>query len=161
MTWTDFVVNTGFGSYYDEVPDLTGVRLRSVHLDGWDPAVTLRLDLPRFPDRWDGRPGDTMQCHVQFCMVEDFLMEGWQPPVTADISLRELPEHRLAVAVTAPGVAVSFTSNASLVAGRFSVFTRDPDGGDDIGPHHFARPLENRLYPTVPPAYVDTFFWRV
>lgn len=155
-----------FAAYYDEVPDLTGVRLRSVHLDGWDPTVTLRFDLPVFPDRWtfpDDRergPGDTLQCQVRFYMVQDFLMEGRQPPVTADVSLRELPEHRLAVRVDAPGVAVSFTANASLKAGRFSVFTPDADGGDG-GPHHFARRLESRLYPTVPPVYVNTFYERV
>ncbi|MCJ1678942.1 immunity 50 family protein [Streptomyces sp. APSN-46.1] len=161
MTWSDFVVNAqAFATYYDEVPDLMGVRLRSVHLDGFDPTVTLRLDLPRFPDRWDGMPGDTMQCQIQFYMVQDFLMEGWQPPVTADITLRALPLHRLAVQVTAPGVAVSFTANASVKAGRISVFKLDPDGGDS-GPHHFSRGLESKLYPTVPPTYVNTFYERV
>lgn len=162
MTWNDFLVNAkdAFTTYYDGVPDLAGVRLRSVHLDGWDPTVTLRLDLPRFPDRWDGGPGDTMQCQLQFVMVQDFLMEGWQPPVTADVALCALPEHRLAVQVVAPGVAVSFTANASVLAGRFSVFTRDADGGDS-GPHHFSRALERRLYPTVPPTYVNTFYERV
>lgn len=162
MTWTDFVVNAKgtLTTYYDEVPDLTGVRLRSVHLDGWDPTVTLRFDLPRFPDRWDGVPGDTMQCQIQFSVVQDFLMEGWQPPVTADVALRALPEHRLAVQVAAPGVAVSFTASASVKAGRISVFTRGADGGDG-GPHDFTRRLESKLYPTVPPPYVNTFYERV
>ncbi|MFB6827087.1 Imm50 family immunity protein [Streptomyces virginiae] len=160
MTWTDLVVNPDLQSHYDEVPDLTGVRLRSVHVDGWDPTVTLRLDLPRFPDHWQGGPGDTMQCHIQFYMVQDFRMEGWQPPVTADVALRALPEHRLAVDVTGPGVTVSFTSNASLKAGRISVFTPDADGSDS-GRHHFSRPVETKLYPTVPPTYVNTFYERV
>ncbi|TDU80243.1 hypothetical protein [Streptomyces sp. KS 21] len=160
MTWTDFVVNADFTAYYDAVPDLTGVRLRSVHLDGWDPTVTLRLDLPRFPDRWEAAPGDTVQCQIQFAMVQDFLMEGWQPPVTADVVLRALPEHRLAVEVVAPGVAVSFTANASVLAGKISVFTQDADGGDS-GSRSFTRPLETRLYPTLPPACVNTFYERV
>ncbi|WP_404958390.1 Imm50 family immunity protein [Streptomyces sp. 147326] len=161
MTWTDFVVNAkAIESHYHEVPDLTGVRLRSVNLDGSDSAVILRLDLPRFPDRWDGGPGDTLQCQIQFLMVQDFLMEGWQPSVTADVSLHELPEHRLAVQVTAPGVAVSFTSNASLKVGRVSVFNRDADGGDS-GLQHFTRPLETKRYPTIPPPYTSSFFERV
>ncbi|MEU3771981.1 hypothetical protein AB0F11_01955 [Streptomyces sp. NPDC032472] len=160
MTWTDFVVNArAFATYYDEVPNLSGVRLRSVRLDGWDPTVTLRLDLP-FPDRWEGPPGDAAQCQIQFYMVQDFVMEGWRPPVTAEVSLRPLPEHRLAVHVTSTGVDVAFTSNASLKAGRFSVFTQDADGGDS-GPHHFSRPLESKLYPTIPPMYVNTFYERV
>ncbi|MFD9368268.1 hypothetical protein ACFWA6_11260 [Streptomyces sp. NPDC060020] len=63
MTWTDLVPDRDvFAPYYDEVPELSGVRLRSVHLDAWGSAVTLRLDLPRFPDRWDRGPGDTLQC---------------------------------------------------------------------------------------------------
>ncbi|NXY96608.1 hypothetical protein HYE82_19885 [Streptomyces sp. BR123] len=160
MTWTDLVVNADLQSQYDEVPDLTGVRLRSVHLDGWDSTVTLRLDLPRFPDHWQGGPGDTMQCHIQFYVVQEFLLEGWQPPVTADVALRALPQNRLAVDVTGPGVTVSFTSHASLKVGRISVFTRDADGNDS-GRHHFSRPLETKLYPTVPPTYVNTFYERV
>ncbi|MFJ6053374.1 Imm50 family immunity protein [Streptomyces sp. NPDC092307] len=161
MTWTDYVVNAkAIESYYQEVPDLTDVRLRSVNLDGWDSAVILRLDLPRFPDRWDGTPGDTMQCQIQFLMVQDFLMEGWQSSVTANVTLHELPEHRLAVQVTAPGAAMSFTSNASLKVGRISAFERDTDGGDS-GLQHFTRPLETKRYPTIPPPYVSTFFKRV
>ncbi|WP_437087195.1 Imm50 family immunity protein [Streptomyces sp. enrichment culture] len=160
MTWTDLVVNPAFRSLYDEVPDLTGVRLRSVHLDGWDATVTMRLDLPGFPDRWEGGPGDTMQCHIQFYTVRDFLMEGWRPPVTANVVLRALPEHRLSVELKAPGVTVTFTSHESLIAGKFSVFTRDTDGGDS-GRHYFSRPLESKLYPTVPPTYVNTFYERV
>ncbi|MEV7558060.1 Imm50 family immunity protein [Streptomyces sp. NPDC089795] len=160
MSWSEFVVNADLGLYYDQVPDLTGVRVRSVHLDGWDPTVTLRLDLPRFPDRWSGGPGDTMQCHIQFSMVQDFRMEGWRPAVTGDIALGQLPDHRLAVGLEASGVSVSFTSNDSLLVGRFSVFTRDADGGDS-GRHHFTRPLENRLPPMIPPPYANTFFERV
>ncbi|MFF0214424.1 Imm50 family immunity protein [Streptomyces vinaceus] len=160
MTWNDFVVNADFTAYYDEIPDLAGVRLRSVHLDGWDPTVTLRLDLPRYPDRWEGAPGDTLQCQIQFMMVREFLMEGWRPPVTADVVLRALPEHRLAVEVAAPGLAVSFTANASVKAGKISVFTQDAEGGDG-GARSFARALESRLYPTLPPVHVNSFYERV
>ncbi|WP_374774899.1 hypothetical protein OG756_20270 [Streptomyces sp. NBC_01310] len=160
MTWTDFVVNDRpFAPYYDDVPELTGVRLRSVHLDGWGSSVVLRLDLPAFPDRWDGGPGDTMQCQLGFSHVQDFVMEGWRPPVTADVVLTELPRHRLAVRAAAPGTEVSFTAAASVLAGKLSVFTRDADGGD-AGPRRFTRPVETRLYPTLPPTYVNSFYER-
>ncbi|MFD9405709.1 hypothetical protein ACFWBN_01630 [Streptomyces sp. NPDC059989] len=159
--WEEFIANgPALAPHYDEVPELTGVRLRSVHLDGWGSAVTLRLDLPGFPDRWEGGPGDTMQCQVAFSHVADFVMEGWRPPVTADVVLTELPAHRLAVRVEAPGTGVSFTANASVLVGKFSVFTRDPDGGDG-GPHHFAGRLDGRLYPTVPPTYANPFYERL
>ncbi|MGW2584617.1 hypothetical protein ACWCYZ_25380 [Streptomyces virginiae] len=161
MTWTDFVVNArAITTYYDVVPELSGVRLRSVHLDGWGCAVTLRLDLPRFFDRSDDMPGDTAQCHIQFLMVQDFRMEGWRRAVTADVTLHEQPEHRLAVQVRGAGVAVSFTSNASLKVGRISSFRRTADGGDG-GQHHFSRPLERKRYPMIPPTYSSTFYERV
>ncbi|MFJ6940561.1 Imm50 family immunity protein [Streptomyces sp. NPDC101132] len=142
---------------YDELPPLTGVRLRSVNLDGWAPTVTLRLDLPRFADRWEGAPGDTVQCHLQFTHVEDFEMEGWQPPVTVDVTLEELPGHRLDVRVSGAGTRLRFTSNASLLAGHVSVYERAADGGD-AGPHQFLRKLDARLHRTVPPTTAKTFY---
>ncbi|MFG2297743.1 Imm50 family immunity protein [Streptomyces sp. NPDC048603] len=144
------------GALYDELPPLGGVRLRSVRIDGWAPTVTLRIDLPRFADRWEGEPGDTVQCHLQFGHVEDFEMDGWEPPAEVDITWEELPGHRLAVRVEGSGVRVSFTSDASPLAGHVSVFTADADGGDG-GPHQFVRKLDSRLYRTVPPPTVKTF----
>ncbi|WP_319597981.1 immunity 50 family protein [Streptomyces griseus] len=158
MTRTDLVPNRDvFAPYYDEVPELSGVRLRSVHLDAWGSVVALRLDLPRFPDRWGRGPGDTMQCHLAFSHVEDFAMTGWRPPVTADVALTPLPRHRLAVRVAAPELDVSYTSNADVLAGRLSVFTLGPDG-EDAGPHRFTSILERKLFPTVPEAHVNTFY---
>ncbi|MEV0410457.1 hypothetical protein AB0I68_06470 [Streptomyces sp. NPDC050448] len=51
MTRRDgFVVNgPDFEPYDDEVPEPAGVRLRSLHLDGWSPTVVLRFDTPRYP----------------------------------------------------------------------------------------------------------------
>ncbi|MFD4025601.1 Imm50 family immunity protein [Streptomyces sp. NPDC058576] len=158
MTWTDLVPNRDvFAPYFDEVPELSGVRLRSVHLDAWGSVVTLRLDLPRFPDRWDRGEGDTMQCHLAFSHVEDFEMTGWRPPVAADVALTPLPRHRLAVRVTAPKLGLAYTSNADVLAGRLSVFTLGPDGEDD-GPHHFTSILGRKLFPTVPGTHVNTFY---
>ncbi len=57
-------------------------------------VVTLRLDLPRFPDRWDRGPGDTLQCHLAFAAVQDFEMTGWRPPATADVVLTPFHDHR-------------------------------------------------------------------
>lgn len=160
MNWADLVPGPSvLAPYYDEVPGLTGIRLRSVHVDGWGSGVVLRLDLPRFPDRWDGGPGDTLQCQIGFVHVEDFVMEGWRPPVTADVGLTPLPRNRLAVHVTAPGTEVSFTSNASLSLGKAAVFTRGADGTDG-GPRRHVRPFEDRLYPQLPPAYRNSFYER-
>ncbi|MFE2479764.1 hypothetical protein [Streptomyces sp. NPDC059389] len=162
LRWDRYVANGDvFAPYYDEVPDLAGVRLRSVHLDGWAPSVVLRLDLPRYPDRWEGGgPGDTLQCQLAFSHVGDFEMTGWQPPVTADVALTALPRHRLAVRITAAGADVSFTANASVLAGTLSVFTRSDDGADD-GPHHRTNAFWQRRHPTVPPTSENTYFIRV
>ncbi|MFE5807672.1 hypothetical protein [Streptomyces sp. NPDC056491] len=160
VNWADLVPGPpALAPYYDEVPGLTGVRLRSVHADGWGSCVILRLDLPRFPDRWDGGLGDTLQCQIGFSHVEDFVMEGWRPPVTADIGLTPLPRNRLAVHVTAPGTEVSFTTVASLTLGKVGVLTQDADGGDG-GPRRHVRALYDRLYPTLPPTHVNIFYER-
>ncbi|MBZ9596989.1 hypothetical protein K7B06_18185 [Streptomyces erythrochromogenes] len=160
MNWADLVPGPpALAPYYDEVPALTGVRLRSVHADGWGSGVVLRLDLPRFPDRWDGGPGGTLQCRIGFGHVEDFVMEGWRPPVTADVRLTALPRNRLAVRVTGPGTEVSFTTVASLSLGGIGVFTRDADGGDG-GPRSHLRPVLDRLYPVLPPTHVNAFYER-
>lgn len=61
MTRTDLVPNRDvFAPYYDEVPELSGVRLRSVHLDAWGSVVALRLDLPGF--RTAGAGGRVTPC---------------------------------------------------------------------------------------------------
>ncbi|MER5929376.1 hypothetical protein [Streptomyces sp. NPDC002054] len=142
---------------FEELPELTGVRLRSVRMDGWAPTVTLRIDLPSLAGRWEAGPGETVQCHLQFGHVADFEMEGWRPPATVDFSFEELPDHRLAVRVAGPGVRVAFTSNASPLAGHLSVFAQDAEGGDG-GPHAFVRKLDVRLYDTVPPVTARTFY---
>ncbi|MFJ5550845.1 Imm50 family immunity protein [Streptomyces sp. NPDC093225] len=159
MTWSDLVDNRAavFDPLYDDLPALTGVRLRSVHLDGWAPTVTLRLDLPGFADRWEGQPADTVQCHLQFSHVEDLEMDGWQPPATVDFGFEELPGHRLAVRAAGAGVLLRFTANASVLAGHLSAFTRAADGGDG-GPHQFVRRLDARLHRTVPPTTAKTFY---
>ncbi|MGW6981340.1 hypothetical protein ACWGE1_18120 [Streptomyces sp. NPDC054932] len=160
MNWADRVPGPPvLTAYYGEVPGLTGVRLRSVHADGWGSCVILRLDLPRPPDRGHAGPGDTLQCQIGFLHVEEFVMEGWRPPVTADIALTDLPRHRMAVHVTAPGTEVSFTANASLSLGKVGVFAPDADGGDG-GPRRFDRAPESRLYPTLPPTHVNAFYER-
>ncbi|MFF3653451.1 hypothetical protein ACFYXV_33055 [Streptomyces sp. NPDC002181] len=67
---------------------------------------------------------------------------------------------RLEVEVAAPGVGLSFTANASVKAGKISLFTQDADGGDS-GSRSFSRALESRLFPALPQVYVNTFYERV
>jgi hypothetical protein len=141
MTWSDLVPNRRavFDPYYDELPELAAVRVRSVHIDGWTPAVTVRIDLPRYPDRWERGDGDTAQCLLRFVGVESFLMKGWRPPVEADFTFTELPGNRIAVRGAGGSLDLSFVSDASVEATGLSVFVRGGDGGDD-GTRHFAEP---------------------
>ncbi|WP_455352131.1 Imm50 family immunity protein [Streptomyces sp. SYSU K217416] len=166
MTWTEFLRNPEvFTPFYDTVPDLSNIRLRSIHLDRRGPTVTLRLDFPRLPDRmpkeWGKGAGDTLQCHVQFLAVEHFTLQYWEPPVTAArISLRPRAEHRVGVETTGDGVTLSFECSDSLLAGHIGMFSRDTDGSD-TGTHHFARKLDSIRYTSIPPTYEKAFYERV
>ncbi len=77
--------------------------------------------------------------------------------MTADIALTPLPQYRLDVRVTAPGLDLSYTSNSDVLAGRLSVFTLGPSG-EDAGPHQFTTIVERKLFPTVPETHVNTFY---
>ncbi|MEU2905087.1 Imm50 family immunity protein [Streptomyces globisporus] len=92
--WIDLVRNSDvLGTLYPDVPPLESVRLRSFPLDWRGPALTLRIDLPAYPDpdrvppEWSERGHDTLQLHVQFTAVEDLAVRGWIPTVPVDISL--------------------------------------------------------------------------
>ncbi|MFD9485762.1 Imm50 family immunity protein [Streptomyces sp. NPDC059991] len=152
-----------FTPFYQAVPDLVDVRVRSVHLDRRGPTVTLRLDLPgpdRLPDGWERGSGRAVQCHVQFLAVEDLVLSHWEPPAVARVELRPLERHRLGVAVVGDGVDLTFDSSASLVAGHVSVFTPDGDGSDG-GAHRYARRIDAIRYESVPATYEKVFFERV
>ncbi|MDQ8706300.1 Imm50 family immunity protein [Streptomyces sp. LHD-70] len=160
--WAEFVANgEGLRAYYDEVPALDAVRLRSVNVQWRGPTVVLRLDLPRFPDRvpqeWRAGSADTLQLHLTFLAVADLTLRSWDPPTVADIAVRAEGHRRLRVAVTGAGVDLEFSCSDALLVRHLSVFRATADG-EDRGRHAFLQPIDRRLYSELPPTWERRFY---
>ncbi|GLZ37632.1 Imm50 family immunity protein [Actinokineospora sp. NBRC 105648] len=157
-TWADRATPVRSGDLrdlYEQVPDLADVVVHQVRLVRFGPTVSLRLDLPRFPDNppaeWDGL--DRLQCHVRFLAVEDVILTGSALPATASVRLVDQPANRLSVSVTG-GVDLTFTSSATLMITRISAYRE----GDDR--HTFLNRLDRRLHTTVPGPDAEVFHDR-
>ncbi len=164
-TWAELLRNPeALTRFYTVIPSLEAVTLRSVHLDRYGPTVTLRLDLPRFPDQplpeWTDAGCDRFQCQVQFLAVNDFSMSGWEPPVTAAVYLTAQPLRRVSVDIRGEGTAVTFSSSDVLAVGRISAF-QTPEGGVDQGRHYYAGKLDSMLYSELPPVDEKNHYERV
>ncbi len=143
------------GALYVDVPPLDSVRLRSFHLDWRGPALTLRVDLPAYPDpdrvppEWSELGHDTLQLHVHFTAVEDLTVRGWIPAVPVDISFAALPYRRILVRIAEAGFEFSFTSSDSLTVGHISSY-RMTETGSDEAPRTFVSRLDIRLFTSLP-----------
>lgn len=162
VDWDEYLANPEqLNACYDQVPELSGVRLRSINLNWRGPQITLRIDLPRFPERvpqeWRAEEVDTFQCHISFLAAEDIALADWSPPATADIALVPEELRRLRVGVSGLGVDLRFSCSDSLLVGHVSAFKIAPDGTDS-GRHLFARRIDARLHSELPATYERTFY---
>lgn len=160
--WVDLVRNRELiDALYTEVPPLGPVTLRSVHLDRRGPTLTLRCDLPAFPDRplpeWAGH--DRLQVLVQFLAVDEVLLEDWRPAAVVRMDFEPLERRRVRVSATGD-VRLGFTSSDSLTVGHVSAFHGAPGAVDD-GPHAFAGKVDRMRFTTVPDAWQKGFHERV
>lgn len=162
LGWDEYLANPEqLNACYDHVPELSGVRLRSVNVNWRGPQITLRIDLPRFPDHvseeWRAEQVDTFQCHITFLAAEDIALTDWRPPATVDIALVPKELRRLRVSVSGPGVDLRFSCSDSLLVGHVSAFKIAPDGADN-GRHLFARRIDARLYSELPATHERRFY---
>ncbi|MGW6713057.1 Imm50 family immunity protein [Streptomyces globisporus] len=162
--WIDLVRNSDvLGTLYSDVPPLESVRLRSFHLDWRGPALTLRIDLPTYPDpdrvplEWSERGHDNLQLQVQFVAVEDLTVRGWIPTVPVDISLAALPCRRILVRIAEVGFEFSFTASDSLTIGHISSYRMTETRSDEV-PHSFVSRLDTRLFTSPPGTHESTFY---
>ncbi|MFE0509761.1 Imm50 family immunity protein [Streptomyces sp. NPDC058964] len=149
---------------YGHVPDLKGVRFRSVNLNWRGPTVTLRVDLPYFPAsppaEWADAGTDTVQCQFEFGAVEGVSLEEWTPPASGDVEMVPPGAERcMRVTVRGPGVALRFVCNESVVVRHVSAFGIAGDGADG-GPHLFVSKADARLHSSVPGTDVRVFHGR-
>lgn len=162
MTWNEFLANgKQLDEWYDDVPELSGVRLRSVNVNWRGPQIALRIDLPRFPENvpeeWRAEEMDTFQCHINFLAAEDIALTDWHPPTTADIAMVPEGTRRLRVTVSGPGVDLRFSCSDSLLVDHASAFRITPDGADS-GRHLFMRRIDARLHSELPATYERRFY---
>ncbi|MFJ9107773.1 Imm50 family immunity protein [Streptomyces sp. NPDC102283] len=162
--WIDLVRNSDvLGTLYSDVPPLEPVRLRSFRLDWRGPTLTLRVDLPaypapdRVPPEWSELGHDTLQLHVQFPAVDDLTVRGWIPTAPVGVSLAALAYRRILVRIAEAGFELSFTSSDSLTIGHISAFRVTETGSDEVT-HTFARPLDTRLFTSLPGTHESSFF---
>ncbi|MFH7594819.1 Imm50 family immunity protein [Streptomyces racemochromogenes] len=165
--WPEFLVHSErFTALYSELPALEGLVLRSVHLGPYGPAVTLRVELPRFPDLapqdWTEAGCDRFEAQIEFLAVEDLRMRGVPHSTVVDIefgSRVRTPERRIRIAVSGPQVALGFTAHA-LKVGRLNAY-RSGTEGPYTARRWFVSPLDRRLHQGVlPPTTAKVFYER-
>ncbi|MFJ1911921.1 Imm50 family immunity protein [Streptomyces sp. NPDC088147] len=160
--WIDLVRNSDpLTALYSTVPPLSSVRLRSIHLNWRGPTLTLRIDLPSFPDNapadWAESGNDTFQCHLQFLAVDHFKMCAWAPPAVVGISTSPADDHRISVTATGERTTFSFDSSDSILVGHMSAFAAG-ENGQDTGPRHFLGRVDSRRFRSLPDTYEKTFY---
>nr|WSX77854.1 immunity 50 family protein [Streptomyces sp. NBC_00899] len=163
--WAGLVRNLAvLTDFYTSPPPLEPVKVRSLYLDRRGPTLTLRLDLPGFPDRprpeWEQNGCDTFQCQLQFLAVDDFKLRGWNPPVTGSLDVEPREERRVLVLLGADGTRHTFSSSDSLTVGKMSAYRAAPDGMDH-GRHYYVGKVDQMRYSVLPDPGEKTFYGRV
>ncbi|GGW58626.1 Imm50 family immunity protein [Streptomyces xantholiticus] len=163
--WVDLIQNPQeLKTLYPTSPPLHAVTLRSVHLNRYGHALTLRIDLPEFPPdppvEWREAGFDRFQCQLRFVAVEHLEMADWNPPVTADLRFDECGAHRIRVRVESPGLRLTFEAADAVVIGHMSAFKAGEAGADD-GPHQFVGKLDSRKFSRLPNLDEKTFYERI
>ncbi|WP_405863059.1 immunity 50 family protein [Streptomyces sp. NBC_01515] len=165
MTVDAFLVNREvLQSLYGKVPDLSEVRIRSINLNWRGPSVTLRVDLPRFPDsapqEWIDEHMDTVQCQFRFLAVDTVSLTEWDPPATAGIEM--IPhgtERRMRVRADGRGVKLEFDCSDSITVGHVSAFRKQADGSD-AERHLFTSKIDALRHNHLPAMDEKTFYER-
>ncbi|MFJ6846117.1 Imm50 family immunity protein [Streptomyces griseoluteus] len=167
MTVDAYILNLdSLQGLYGRVPRIANeVRVRSLNMDWIGPTLTLRIDLPEFPDNapeeWVRAQLDTVQCHLQFLAVEDLSVHAWEPPAAGCIGIVTLPaERRLRVSFRGAGLEGSFECSDSVLIGHPSAFRIQEDGSDE-GPRMFLNRIDARRYDTLPAPWEKSYFERV
>ncbi|MFE6227082.1 MULTISPECIES: Imm50 family immunity protein [unclassified Streptomyces] len=163
--WVDLLVNQAeLYALYGGLPPAGPLVVRSVHLNHYGPALTLRVDLPSYPAHplpaWREAGFDRLQCHLQFLAVERLEMRGWHPPATTVLRVEEAGRRRVLVTAESASLRLSFEASDSVVAGHLSAFAAGPDGGDG-GPRGFLGKVDSRRFVTLPDLSEKTFYERL
>ncbi|MGW4998965.1 Imm50 family immunity protein [Streptomyces hydrogenans] len=165
LHWADLLVNPKeLQELYGGSPPSGPMVVRSVHLNHYGPALTLRVDLPEFPSHpipeWQEKDFDRFQCHLQFIAVERLEMRGWGASSLAEVLIERSGANRVRVTAESPSFDLSFDAADSVVIGHLSVFAVGTDGRDD-GARAFFGKLDSRRFTSLPGLDEKTFYERI
>ncbi|QIQ04924.1 Imm50 family immunity protein [Streptomyces liangshanensis] len=129
--WSDLLVDAErLTSLYAELPPLEGLLLRSVHLSPYGPGLTLRVELPRYPDRvpvaWAEDGSDRLEVQIHF---------------------------------RGAGYALDFAAAGALQVSHLNAY-RSGTGNPYSVRRHFESRVDQRLYETLPPVTGRPFYDR-
>lgn len=162
----DLIVNPDtLHRLYGHLPDLSGdLRVRSANLSPYGPTLTLRVDVPGFPEHppraWADAGADAVQCHLAFLAAENITLSGWTPPAVGRLTVAPASgAHRVRLTFHGRGAALSFDCADQVTVGHISAYRRGPDGTDD-GPHLFLSAVDARRHTTLPDPDERTFYGR-
>lgn len=163
--WADLIRNPNdLHALYTELPPLRSVAVRSIHLNHFGPAVTLRIDLPEFPQNppqeWVAAEFDRFQCQLQFIAVESLGMAGWAPRAKADLEIDACGSHKIRVKAHSAAFNLSFDAADTIVIGHMSAFKAGNEGADN-GLHQFVRKLDSLRFNHMPAVYEKTFYEHI
>ncbi|KKD02302.1 Imm50 family immunity protein [Streptomyces sp. WM6386] len=168
VTWPELLIHSEqLTALYTELPPLEHLILRSVHLSPYGPGVTLRAELPRFPDlappAWAEAGCDRFEVQIAFMAVgEDLRMRGLPNRTVADVELSPFvqgEERRIVVAVTGPGFSLGFTAHAALKVGHLNAY-RSGDQDPYTARRWFAGRVDQHLHQVMPPTTARAFYER-
>ncbi|WP_328454309.1 immunity 50 family protein [Streptomyces sp. NBC_00386] len=165
MTVEKFLVNPEpLRSLYGHVPDLIDIRIRSINLNWRGPTVTLRVDLPSYPEmapqEWTDAGLDTVQCQFQFLAVDGISLTDWRPPVVGSVETVSWgTERRMRVTARGSGLSLDFACSESVRVGHVSAFKIKESGSDD-GVHRFMSKIDARRHSSLPGTEDRTFYER-
>ncbi|MFD8084442.1 Imm50 family immunity protein [Kitasatospora sp. NPDC059722] len=151
---------------YTGLPPLEGLVLRSVQLNPRGAGVTLRVELPCFPDlapqEWTDAGCDRFEAQVEFTAVEeDLRMRGLPGGTVVDVELSRYlrdRERRITVGVRGPGFSLDFTAHAALKAGHLNAYCSGR-AEPYAAKRWFVSPVDRRLYGSVlPPTTAKVFY---
>ncbi|MFD4720080.1 Imm50 family immunity protein [Streptomyces sp. NPDC058431] len=165
QNWAELVRNSAdLQSLYTDIPSLTAVTVRSIHLNHFGPCLTLRIDLPKFPQNpppaWVDAELDQFQCHLEFIAIENLELRGWIPDGRSNLELHMRNHHKIFARIESSGFHLSFVASDSILIGHMSAYKTLPNGSDS-GPRQFVRKLDAKMYDAIPPVYEKTFYEHI
>jgi hypothetical protein len=107
MKWYELAENPrAISELYNDVPSLQGVDVKEVILHRDGPRMSLKANLPRFPEpppaRWQLRGYNTAQIQLDCWVLESIQIAQWSTNNLVDIHLETTANGKILLNITSP-----------------------------------------------------------